>query len=123
MDAHAAAEAVPAGAEVEPIRIHGLARSADQRGKMDSEALERVGLRPAAMFADRYPHELSGGQRVAIAATLSLSPELLVVDELVSMLDVSVRARRMTLSRLGPTTWQSRWQAGAPGSRADIRRP
>ncbi len=83
----------------EPIRIHKLARSPEERRRMVHDALERVGLRPASAFADRHPHELSGGQRqrVAIAASLSLSPDLLIVDEPVSMLDVSVRASILDL--------------------------
>ena len=77
----------------EPLVIHGIGNRAERRQAVE-HALEQVGLAPAELFADRYPHELSGGQRqrVAIAASLVLGPELLVADEPVSMLDVSVRA-------------------------------
>jgi oligopeptide/dipeptide ABC transporter ATP-binding protein len=77
----------------EPLVIHGIG-SRSERQQRVAHALERVGLAPAELFVDRFPHELSGGQRqrVAIAASLVLEPDLLVADEPVSMLDVSVRA-------------------------------
>ena len=77
----------------EPLVIHRIGSRAERQVKV-GHALERVGLAPAELFVDRFPHELSGGQRqrVAIAASLVLEPELLVADEPVSMLDVSVRA-------------------------------
>ena len=78
----------------EPMLIHGVGGDRSTRRRLVAEALGRVELSPPEMYAERYPHELSGGQRqrVAIAASLVLDPDLLVADEPVSMLDVSVRA-------------------------------
>jgi len=78
----------------EALRIHGLAGSREAERATVHEALEKVGLTPVEAFAERYPHQLSGGQRqrVAVAGSLVLGPSLLVADEPVSMLDVSVRA-------------------------------
>jgi oligopeptide/dipeptide ABC transporter ATP-binding protein len=83
----------------EPMLIHGIAGNRESRRKKIVEALDRAGLTPAEMYMQRFPHELSGGQRqrVAIAASLVLDPKLLVADEPVSMLDVSVRAGVLTL--------------------------
>ena len=78
----------------EPMLIHGVGGGRSERHRRIADALARVDLTPPEIYAERYPHELSGGQRqrVAIAAGLVLDPELLVADEPVSMLDVSVRA-------------------------------
>jgi len=83
----------------EPMLIHGVGSSDEERHRIVVDALIRAGLTPPELYIDRYPHELSGGQRqrAAIAASLVLDPELLVADEPVSMLDVSVRAGILTL--------------------------
>ena len=83
----------------EPLQIHGLGGSKAERRERVREALSVVELNPPELFLERYPHELSGGQRqrVAIAASVVLGPDLLVADEPVSMLDVSVRAGILNL--------------------------
>ncbi len=83
----------------EPLLIHALGGSRTERQAKVRDALVRAELNPPELFLNRYPHELSGGQRqrVAIAAGLVLDPDLLVADEPVSMLDVSVRAGVLSL--------------------------
>jgi oligopeptide/dipeptide ABC transporter ATP-binding protein len=83
----------------EPLFVHHLARNEDEVRTRVFAALEAAGLHPPAEVSQRYPHHLSGGerQRVVIAAAMVCEPELVVADEPVSMLDVSVRAEILRL--------------------------
>jgi peptide/nickel transport system ATP-binding protein len=89
---------IPVGkAIMEPMQVHGLFANDKERKIKAIEILERVGLGEA--FFNRYPHEFSGGQRqrIGIARTIALQPKLIVCDESVSALDISVQAQVLNL--------------------------
>lgn len=89
---------IPVGkAIMEPMKVHGILNSSEERKQYVFDILKRVGLTEEHFY--RYPHEFSGGQRqrIGIARTIALKPKLIICDESVSALDVSVQAQVLNL--------------------------